>query len=124
MTQPLALLFYYNLLPGTQLVNRMQDLGYRVQIVSDPSKLVAQALQEKPIVVVADLSAQRNDLFSAIRELRDAAATQHIPVLAYARQADDAVQAAARTAGANLVALEDGLLAQLPQLLDQVLAVD
>ena len=34
MTQPLALVFYEKLMPGSQLVNRLQDLNYRVQAVT------------------------------------------------------------------------------------------
>ena len=30
MTQPLALVWYEKLMPGSKLVNRLQDLGYRV----------------------------------------------------------------------------------------------
>ena len=35
MTQPLALVLYEKLLPGSQLVNRLQDLNYRVQAIAD-----------------------------------------------------------------------------------------
>ena len=35
MTQPLALVLYERLLPGSQLVNRLQDLNYRVQVIAD-----------------------------------------------------------------------------------------
>ena len=37
--QPLALVLYEKLLPGTQLVNRLQDLNYRVQTVNDAALL-------------------------------------------------------------------------------------
>ena len=37
MTQPLALVLYEKLLPGSQLVNRLQDLNYRVQTIADPA---------------------------------------------------------------------------------------
>src|SRR5262245_49139849 len=39
MTEPLALVVYEKLLPGSQLVNRLQDLKYRVQTVADPTQL-------------------------------------------------------------------------------------
>src|SRR3989442_450923 len=51
MTQPLALVLYERLLPGTQLVNRLQDLNYRVQTLSDPALLVDCAKQAKPMIV-------------------------------------------------------------------------
>ena len=40
MIQPLALVFYERLLPGSQVVNRLQDMRYRVQVVGDPAGLV------------------------------------------------------------------------------------
>ena len=42
MTQPLALVLYEKLLPGSQLVNRLQDLNYRVQVIPDAEKLVRE----------------------------------------------------------------------------------
>jgi hypothetical protein len=54
MVQPLALVIYQKLLPGTQLVNRLQDLNYRVTTVSAPEQLVQSAEEHKPIVVLAD----------------------------------------------------------------------
>src|SRR2546423_14440364 len=40
MTQPLALVFYESLMPGSQVVNRLQDLKYRVQTINDPAMLL------------------------------------------------------------------------------------
>src|ERR1700677_3769532 len=54
MTQPLALVLYEKLLPGSQLVNRLQDAGYRVQTVPAADALVASAEQEKTIIVLTD----------------------------------------------------------------------
>ena len=50
MTQPLALVCYEKLLPGSQLVNRLQDLKYRVRPVADARLLVDCARQEKPMI--------------------------------------------------------------------------
>src|SRR5438034_6429417 len=84
MTQPLALVVYEKLLPGTQLVNRLQDLNYRVRAVTDSTTLVGIARQEKPMLVLADLESRKNDICKVIAELRQDAATQHIPVIAIA----------------------------------------
>ena len=62
MTTPLALVFYEHLLPGSQLVNRLQDLGYRVQTVAEACALVAQAELARPLVVVADLASAKADV--------------------------------------------------------------
>ena len=40
MTQPLALVVYEKLLPGSQLLNRLQDLNYRVQAIANADSLV------------------------------------------------------------------------------------
>ncbi len=40
MTEPLALVLYERLLPGSQVVNRLQDLRYRVQTVAEARLLV------------------------------------------------------------------------------------
>ena len=59
MTEPLALVLYEKLLPGSQLVNRLHDLRYRVQVIADADTLVECAEQEKPMVVLADLASTR-----------------------------------------------------------------
>jgi hypothetical protein len=69
MTEPLALVFYEKLLPGTQLVNRLQDLKYRVQTVSDADSLVECAQESKPMVVLADLISTKNNVCNAIARL-------------------------------------------------------
>ncbi|MBU6399946.1 MAG: hypothetical protein KGS61_06490 [Verrucomicrobia bacterium] len=124
MTKPLALIFYEQLLPGSQLVNRLQDLGYRVLTVTDMAQLIEQAEQAKPLVVITDLASSKQDLCGAIGRLRQNGATRHLPVLAFAPHRNARLQAAARTAGATLVASDTAILAQLPQLLDQVLQLD
>ena len=123
MTQPLALVFYEALLPGTQLVNRLQDLGYRVLVHTQASTLVAQARQSKPLLAVIDLSSHGVGLCEVIRELRKTPETGHIPVLAFAKDGQEEVRVQAHEAGANLVAGDAAVLAHLPLLLDQVLEV-
>lgn len=124
MTKPLALLCYEKLLPGSQLVNRLQDLGYRVQTVHRAAELAATAAEAGPLVVIVDLSARQGDPCAAIAALRKDRATSHLPVIAFAGERHQKLQAAARTAGATLVATESGLLLHLEPLLDQALHVD
>jgi len=123
MTQPMALVFYEKLLPGTQLVNRLQDLNYRVRAVNDAAALVSCAEQEKPMLVVADLQSERYNLCEIIGRLKQSSATGHIPVLAFAPDDAEGLQEAARTAGAALVASESAVVAHLPQFLDRVLEI-
>lgn len=121
MTQPLALVFYERLMPGTQLVNRLQDMNYRVQVVNDLASLQQCARSEGPLLVIADL-AGHEEVCRAIAALKADAATHHIPVIAFASEAD--WQAAAREAGATLAVSEAAIVNYLPQLLDQALQVD
>jgi CheY-like chemotaxis protein len=124
MSGPLALVCYEKLLPGSQLVNRLQDLGYRVRAVTDATVLAACAEQERPLLVLADLESSQKKISEVIAEVRRNPATRHLPVIAFAREEEAGLQAAARAAGATLVVSESGLLNQLPQLLDQALQVE
>ena len=124
MKQPLALLFYESLLPGSQLGSKLQDLGYRVQTVSDPRRLQECAIREKPIVILVDLLSQTTNVCIEIKGLKFNSATEHIPVIAFTVQNNLELQNAAANAGASLVASDVALLAHLPQLLDQALQVD
>ena len=98
MTQPLALVLYEKLLPGSQLVNRLQDLGYRVLTAPAADALVACAEQEKPMLVLVDLMAANAQGPESIAQLTKNAATSHLPVIAFAEEKDAALQTAAREA--------------------------
>ena len=123
MIQPLALVFYEKLMPGSQLVNKLQDLNYRVQTVNDPALLQPGALRESPLLVIADL-AGGEAVFSAIAGLKADAATSHIPVIAFAAEGAMQAMEAARQAGANLVVSEAAIANHLPELLDQALQIE
>lgn len=125
MTQPLAFIVYERLLPGTQLVNRLQDLKYRIRAVTDPTTLGACAQQEKPMVVLADLGSSRDSVCGAISRMKQSPDTQHIPVIAFAPEEDTAgLSQAARSAGAALVVSDSAILNHLSQLLEQALRVE
>ncbi|MDB6123768.1 MAG: Response regulator receiver protein [Pedosphaera sp.] len=123
MTQPLALVIYEKLLPGTQLVNRLQDIGYRVLTVPGADALMASAEKEKPMIVFADLVSTRAKIPEAIAQLKQNPATTHLPVVAFADERDAALQNSAREAGA-MVVNEAALLPHLQQFLDQALQLD
>jgi CheY-like chemotaxis protein len=124
MVKPLALVVYERLLPGSQLVNRLPDLGYRVQTLADGSKLVEQAQSEKPLIIIIDLATPGADGCATIKALKATDATAHIPILALADPDDLGLQTQAQEAGASLVASGAAILAQLPELLQQALRVD
>lgn len=124
MTKPLALVYYERLMPGTQLVNRLQDLGYRVQTVTEPSLLLATARTERPMIALVDLVTDRANICSIIKEMKEHEETGHIPVVGFAAQKDQKLHTEAARCGATLVAYDDALLPQLPQLLEHALQVD
>lgn len=124
MTKPFAFVFYEKLLPGQQLANRLQDLGYRVQVISDAGLLEEQAQKEKPMFLVAEFSRAKPAISDAIVAMKKNPTTAHIPVLAYVVGSNPILRETARAVGATLVASERGLLEQLPELLEQILQVD
>jgi len=124
MTQPLALVLYEKLLPGSQLVNRLQDLNYRVQTVADPALLVGCAEEAKPLLVVADLESAGNKVLTALGSLRKNSATQHLPVIGFSRDDTAELRAAGESAGITLLVTEAAILNHLPQLLEKALEID
>ncbi len=124
MTQPLALLVYEELLPGSQLVNRLRELGYRVKCLNTTSLLVSTARDEKPMIIVLDLLWKSGDIVAAITALRADPETAHVPILAFCPLKERKLQQAARSAGATLVAASNRLLGQLEALLGQALELE
>ena len=123
MTQPLALVLYEKLLPGSQLVNRLQDLNYRVQTISDPSMLSQCAEQTKPILVVADLESTQN-VFNALTLLKQNPATSHLPIIGFSKDDGADQRASAEKAGITLFVTEAAILNHLPQLLERALELE
>jgi PleD family two-component response regulator len=124
MTQPLALVLYEKLLPGSQLVNRLQDLKYRVQTIADAERLVEYAEQAKPMLVLADMESARNNVCAALARLKQNSATKHLPVIGFSGENSGELQAAAKAAGVTLIVSEAAILNHLPQCLDQALQVE
>src|ERR1019366_6495765 len=102
MTQPLALVVYERLLPGRQLVNRLQDLNYRVQVVADAERLVDCAEQAQPMLVLAALESSPTTARPARAHMKQNAATSHLPVIAFGGENATELQSAAKEAGVTL----------------------
>src|SRR5882724_7767542 len=102
MTEPLALVLYEKLIPGSQIVNRLQDLKYRVESISDASRLVECAEQSGPMIVLADLECSRDNVCAAIARLKKTPATQHLPIIAFSAEKATELQTAAKAAGVTL----------------------
>jgi CheY-like chemotaxis protein len=123
MTKPLTLLSYEKLLPGSQLVNRLEDRGYRVQVVSEPGKLIQASESAKPLLVIVDLEPHHKAICDVVAQIKQNAATSHIPVIAICRTQNLEAQNEARAAGATLVVTDSAVLVHLDQFLDQALEV-
>jgi CheY-like chemotaxis protein len=123
MLQPLAIVFYERLMPGSQLINRLQDLNYRVLALYHAAVLPETLQREMPLFLIADLQA-KGDICGAIKAIKQNPATRHVPVIAYAP--DHAAQQleAGQIAGANLAVGDSAITSHLPQLLDQALQVE
>lgn len=124
MTQPLALVLYERILPGSQLVNRLQDLNYRVQTLNDAKLLTECAEQAKPLLVLADLEPGHGDVVASIRKLLQNPATKHLPVIGFGAEKAPEIQAAGQEAGIRLLVGDMAILNHLPECLEQALQLD
>lgn len=124
MTKPLALLFYEKLLPGSQLLIRLQDLGYRVHSTNDINAVPELARTARPMLVFMDLHDRQGRVPIVIETLKRHEETNHLPVLAFAPERDVALCESARKAGASLVVNENVLLLHLEQFMEQALQID
>jgi len=122
--EPLALLMYQKLLPGSQLVNRLQDLKYRVQTIGTPADLAQSALAFKPMVVLVDLGSFNPELLREVHRLRELEGTQHLPVIGFGTPSGVQAETAALEAGVTLVVSESAILSHLSQCLAQALELD
>lgn len=124
MTKPLALVYYERLLPGSQLVNRLQDHGYRVQVLEEASLIPKTAIEQKPIILFTDLVTIKANIFQIIKDVKRNEETAHLPIIGFAEEHKTKLHDDAMKAGATLVAIDDALLPQLPHLLEQALMVE
>jgi hypothetical protein len=121
--QPLALVFYERLMPGSQLVNRLQDLNYRVLSLNKTARLADAVQKESPLLLFIDL-ATSSDVCGSIAELRSSPATAHLPVIGFAPDNAMHLLTAAQNAGANLAVTETAIINHLPHLIEQALQLD
>jgi CheY-like chemotaxis protein len=123
MSKPMALVYYANLMPGSQLSNKILDLGYRVRLLPDLALLAETCQTEKPLVVVAELVAGTNAC-EWVAKMKKDPATQHIPVLAFSRDLDEGWRQQAASAGVSLLVGNAAITEHLPRMLDQVLQIE
>ena len=122
MTQPLALVYFQSPLSGNQLVNRLQDLNYRVQAVGSTAELASQSRTTGVMLVLADVEGTGPELIQTIRTMRENEATCHLPIVAFAGSKTDLDSA--QQAGSTMAVDTTALLMHLSVVLDQALRVD
>ena len=122
MIKPLAMILYERLMPGSQLVNRLQDLGYRTETLSDPKLLVQHAEEIKPMLVLADLEPASARVSEALSRLKENSATAHVPIIAFC--ADSATNLPELAKAATVVVTDTAIVNHLPQFLQQALQID
>ena len=111
-------------MPGSQLVNRLQDHGYRVQHISDPKIFADSAEREKPLLLLVDLEVNNQNVCEIIAKLKRNQATKHLPIISFAPDDKTDLQAVALKAGATLAVGETVVTSHLAQLLDQALQIE
>ena len=122
MTKPLAIVLYERLMPGSQLVNRLQDLGYRTDTLSEPKSLVERAEKVKPMLVVADLEPASAKVADALLRLKQNSGTSHLPIIAFCADASADLPNLAKAA--TLVVTYTAIVNHLPLFLQQALQID
>ena len=123
MTQPLIVVAYEKLLPGSQLVNRLEDHGYRVKSISDVALILETVVNEKPLLVIIDMEPRVEEYAGCIAKLRSGSETSHIPIIALTEANNLETETVARRSGSTLVVSNSAILAHLEQFLQQALEI-
>ncbi len=124
MSQPLALIFYERIMPGSQLPTKLESLGYRVEVAHSAEEIFTLAKSLKPLIIIADIATRNRDVCPVISRVRQDSETKYIPIIAITDSSDPRLEPAAREAGANLVVNESAITMHLKPLLDRALALD
>jgi CheY-like chemotaxis protein len=99
------------------LKNRLTRAGHTVVVATDGAQGVAMASSERPDVILMDLSLPVLDGWQATREIKAAAETKHIPVIALTANAMAGDREKALAAGCDDY---DTKPVELPRLLGKI----
>src|SRR5215471_1471662 len=99
------------------LKNRLTRAGHTVVVATDGAQGVAMASSERPDVILMDLSLPVLDGWQATREIKTAADTKHIPVIALTANAMAGDREKALAAGCDDY---DTKPVELPRLLGKI----
>ncbi len=101
----------------------VRPLGYTLRVVGTKAAAMEAAGQTEtaPDAILVNLTSRRYDAPHLIRELKAAEATRSIPLLAFAGHVEKDKHAAAREAGADIVAANSSVSLHLAALLARLL---
>ena len=109
-----------DLLFSSRLAAALDTLGYHSHVVRTLDAFT-DALGKAPAAAILNLASTRLDAVAAIRRAKTDSDTRGIPLLGFCGHADLALQAAARTAGCDLVASNGEIVGDLSRLLGRLL---
>mgnify|MGYP002375323966 FL=1 len=119
--EPLALVYFQKPLPGNQLVARLRNLNYRVQVVDCADELESLA-KSGVMLVLADHDNASPELVRALVNVRQSQATSHIPIIVFSSAT---VGPGPQENTGNFLAVESSVLLQhLESFLEQALRVE
>ena len=124
MIKPVAILLHEKLIPGTQVITRLEELDYRVVIGHEPNALLELVRESMPMIIITDLSSRRAEILDAISSVKGDPAVSHVPVLAYEVREDEHQFAEAREAGVDVLATEATIVPHLAQFIEQALQIE
>lgn len=99
---------------------RLERRGYTVVVAGDGEEGVAMASEEKPDLILMDLELPVLDGWEATRQLKSAAGTSSIPIIAVSAHAMSGDREKALAAGCDEFEAKP---VKLPQLLDKIQAL-
>lgn len=98
---PKLLVVEDNELNRDMLTRRLARRGYDVVVATDGAEGVAMAGRERPDLILMDMSLPVVDGWQATQQIKAAAATRHIPIIALTAHAMDGDERRAREAGCD-----------------------
>jgi hypothetical protein len=123
VTEPLALLLCSRGLIATQLAERLEALRYRMVTIANPAELIPAAAREQAMVIFADLEGRDEAVIAAVANLRGNQGTEHIPVIGFKRDLDEATQSDLSGRGFAVAVNDQAILSHLPLLLERALDI-
>jgi CheY-like chemotaxis protein len=119
--KPTILLVADDLMFPSRIREGAKPLGYTVRVVATEAALKTALQEITPQAVLVNLTARRYDPMGIITALKADPLSQSLPLLAFAGHVEKEKHAAARAAGADMVAANSSVSLHLSALLTRLL---